>query len=147
MSDATQDTTSSAPLSWLREDIKEIREHMKMNSETLVRVGVVMDGIEKRIDEHCKDRNVHTLPPKKNSDTSIIPPSYRRGSGFVQAARVWGPALLAAALGLLGLGAYFGSGGNNDATARAIRAVSDQTAKLAKDIEKIQAASDAGDAR
>jgi len=126
------------PVDWLREDMRDLRREV---SDRFDRLGDMVEGIGERLDRHCTDPRAHLLP---DSSTSIVAPGRRRGANFAAAARVWGPLLLAAALGLLGLGAYVGSGMDDAETTRAIRAVTDSTTKLARDLENIRAAVDAG---
>lgn len=127
------------PTDWLREDIRDMRRDMGEKIDALA------DSVREtcsKLDRHLSDPRAHLGP---DSSTSIMPPSRRRAAGFAQAARTFGPFFLAAALGLLGLGAYFGSGGESDATAKAIRATSDQMSRLTREVETLRAAVDAGE--
>lgn len=129
------------PVDWLREDIRDLRTDMGNRIDAL---SSEFRGIGEALAAHCADMRAHMGP---DSSTSLVPPSRRRSAGFIQIARTLGPFLLAAALGLLGLGAYVGSGGDTEATANAIRATSDQMSRLAREVETLRAAVDAGDGR
>lgn len=128
-------------MNWLREDIRDLRSDMGDRMDAL---SMEVRGFGAALAAHCADQRAHLGP---DSSTSIAPPSRRRSAGLMQTARMIGPFLLAAALGLLGLGAYFGSGGDGDATAKAIRATSDQMSRLAREVETLRAAVDAGTER
>ncbi len=124
-------------LNWLREDMREIRTGFVEMKETFGRVEGTVDRIGKQLDKHCADPQAHGKR-QKDSGTSIVPPTFR--GNWLTAARVIVPILLAMMFGLLGLGFYMGSGGSTEETTRALRAVSDTTAKLAKDVARIEGA-------
>jgi hypothetical protein len=138
MSPKNDDATGG--VNWLREDMKEIREHMTKTAIGLASLTTSVEGIGNKIDAHCQDPRAHLLP---DSSTSLVPPSRRRGVSVTQVARTYGPFLLAAAIGLLGLGAYFGSGGDMAATQKTIQQIGDTTAQLAKEIESVRTAMNA----
>ena len=96
------DETARMGLEWIREDMREFRGALDDNTKELGRVAGLVVGCSKALEEHvqnCPARN------RKNSSTTITPPA---GVGMFGAVQRWAPLLLAVALGLLGLGAYFG---------------------------------------
>jgi hypothetical protein len=74
---------------------------------------------------------------------SMVPPVFKGNGLQLWAIRILAPLLLAAVLGLIGFGFYCGAtGGSGDETTKALRAVTDMTAKLAKDVARIEGAID-----
>lgn len=131
------DDTTSTSLEWLRQDMGRIQDHMIESGNRLATLTASVDGIGERLSAHCGDPNAHG------------PRSMSMAPGGRSSAMTWlirlAPILLAAALGLLGLGAYLGTGDDSDDTTRAIRAISDTTARLAGDLARIQESIDSGD--
>jgi hypothetical protein len=80
----------------------------------------------------------------KKSDPAGLSIRFPKGSSFAKLA----PLILAAAMGLIGLGFYLASGNAADATAtvRALRAITDTTTKMSGELKRIQEELDAGEA-
>jgi hypothetical protein len=131
------DDTTSTSLEWLRQDMGRIQDHMIESGNRLATLTASVDGIGERLSAHCGDPNAHG------------PRSMSMAPGGRSSTVTWlirlAPILLAAALGLLGLGAYVGGGESDDDTTRAIRAVADTTARLAAELAQVRAAVDGGD--
>jgi len=131
-------------MNWLREDlrdgIREVRDDLKAGIQE------IRAEFSKDLEKHAKNCPAHLRRTDfaAAGGASIVPRAFA-AMKIPTWVRVFAPILLSIAIGLVGFGFYMGSGGDADATVRAIRAISDTTLKLAADIEKIKSAVDAGE--
>jgi hypothetical protein len=137
-------------MNWLREDlrdgIRECRDDLKEG------IAEIRAELSKDLEKHAKTcpalsrrLELGSFGTAGATVSSSIMPRALSAVRIPTWVRVFAPILLSMAIGLVGFGFYMGSGGDADATTRAIRAMSDTTAKLAADLEKIKAAVDAGE--
>lgn len=107
----------------LREDIGEVKGSLK--------------SLGRSIDNHPK--TCPALVAFNKPGVASIPPGMKASALTTWSIRL-APLILAAALGLIGLGFYFASGNADDAKAviGEVRALADKTVKMSKEIQKVQ---------
>lgn len=116
---------STQPMSWLREDLRELREALGDNTRQLGELSGKVEGYQKSLDEHARDCPARN---KKHSSTTLMPPP----RSTVEILRRWAPVFVAIAFGLLGLGAYFGQSSDVDQRIQKIQAAVDSALKVQK---------------
>ncbi len=87
-----------------------MRKSIDDNTKETGRMAGLVDGCVRALEEHvanCPARN------GKNNSTTIVPSRY--GLAMVGMIQRWAPLIFAAAIGLVGLGMYWGSMGDIEA--------------------------------
>jgi hypothetical protein len=132
-------TEMAANVAEIKTDIRYLKENQKEAWEQIDKVRDKWPVVEQLL---RKDEITSSIKLNKTS----VPPTSPAGQPVMKLGTIssWcirlAPIILAAALGLIGLGVYFASGSTDEATAtmRAIRAIADTNTKISGELKKIQ---------